>query len=360
MKTAAILMALAMVFSASAQCDKQATPEVRKLFSYLKGVSGKNILFGQQYPVLCCQGKEDEQKGNGLCDFLTSAGAYPALWGCNLEKKNEANRTQMILAYQHHAINTVHWEMSNPVTGGDNSDLKGDPVAKILPGGALHQSFCQSLDELAELFASLKDAHGRPIPVLFRPFHENTGTMFWWGAKNCTPDQYKALFRFTVEYLRDKRAVHHLLMVYAPARPSETENYLLRYPGDDMVDIIAFDHYCTKANFAKAIVADCRIVVNLANTRGKISAIAETGFKKGIQNSSNRNWFTQELLGPILRDPIARKVSYIMTWKNSAKNYWVPLRGQPAFEDFVKMIHNPAIMLADRLPPDLFGTMAKP
>jgi len=350
-----------VVSSALAQCDKQATPEVRKLFSYLKGISGKNILFGQQYPVLCSQGKDDELKGSEPCDFRTSAEAYPALWGCNLEKNTEINRAQMILAYQHHAINTVHWEMSNPVTGGDAHDLTGNPVVNILPGGAFHRAFCQSLDKLADLFASLKDSHGRPIPVLFRPFHENTFKQcYWWDAGQCTPDQYKKLYHFTIEYLRNNRAVHQLLNVYAPARPSETENYLLRYPGDDVVDVIAFDHYCNKADFAKAIVAECRIVVDFAKSHRKIGAIAETGFKKGIQNSSNRNWFTQELLGPILRDPTARQVSYILTWKNSAKTYWVPLRGQPAYDDFLKMIHNPAILLADKLPPDLFEAGAKP
>lgn len=92
-------------------------------------------------------------------------------------------------------------------------------------------------------FAGLKAADGTLAPVLFRPFHEHTGSGFWWGEAQCTPDEYRALWRFTVEYLRDVKRVHNLLYVYSPDLYRDAEHYMERYPGDEWVDVLGLDAY---------------------------------------------------------------------------------------------------------------------
>ena len=49
------------------------------------------------------------------------------------------------------------------------------------------------------------------IPIIFRPFHEPNGGAFWWGDRHATPEQYKALWRFTVGYPRDRKGLHNII-----------------------------------------------------------------------------------------------------------------------------------------------------
>ncbi|HCW54035.1 MAG TPA: hypothetical protein DG753_09920 [Clostridium sp.] len=58
----------------------------------------------------------------------------------------------------------------------------GNIVARIMPGGDLNDVYLGYLDRLSELANKLSDAG---IPVLFRPFHENHGSWFWWGKAFC-------------------------------------------------------------------------------------------------------------------------------------------------------------------------------
>ena len=49
---------------------------------------------------------------------------------------------------------------------------------------------------------------GVKIPVLFRPWHEHSGSWFWWGEKLCTPEEYKALWHMTVDTLQALSLIH--------------------------------------------------------------------------------------------------------------------------------------------------------
>ena len=79
--------------------------------------------------------------------------------------------------------------------------------------------------------------------ILYRPFHENTGSWFWWGADFCEPEVFKNVYRYTEEYI-ESQGVHNILYVYStgtePSKQTEVEE---RYPGDEYVDIIGFDTY---------------------------------------------------------------------------------------------------------------------
>ena len=47
----------------------------------------------------------------------------------------------------------------------------------------------------------------------------------------------------TCDYLQKTKQVHHLLYAYSSSNVQSEEHYLERYPGDQYVDILGFDHY---------------------------------------------------------------------------------------------------------------------
>ena len=89
----------------------------------------------------------------------------------------------------------------------------------------------------------MKDENGAYIPVIFRMYHEHTGDWFWWSSQQSTPEEYKQLWIMTCDYLQKTKQVHHLLYAYSSSNVQSEEHYLERYPGDQYVDILGFDHY---------------------------------------------------------------------------------------------------------------------
>ena len=73
-----------------------------------------------------------------------------------------------------------------------------------MPGGDLNEIFLGYLDLIADYGKQLEE---EGVPVLFRPFHENNGSWFWWGKAFCDEQTYKNLYAYTVEYLRDVKGV---------------------------------------------------------------------------------------------------------------------------------------------------------
>ena len=240
----------------------------------------------------------------------------------------------------------------------ESKDLSNDIVKQILPGGEYNEVFTAYLDVIAD-YASQLQAAG--IPIMIRPFHENTGSWFWWGSMN-TAETYKSLYRYTKDYM-EQSGVHNLLWVYSPNGPVTSEAaYVSYYPGDEYVDILAFDYYndynsypaAADNSFFDSLDTTCNIVSSIAAKRGKIPAIAECGVrvmkKDGSDNegllvkgnpvgteASGKNWY-QEV------NDIAKKnnMPYYLVWANFGDtNFYVPYKyddthGQELINDFIK------------------------
>lgn len=240
----------------------------------------------------------------------------------------------------------------------ESKDLSNDIVKQILPGGEYNEVFTAYLDVIAD-YASQLQAAG--IPIMIRPFHENTGSWFWWGSMN-TAETYKSLYRYTKDYM-EQSGVHNLLWVYSPNGPLTSEAaYMSYYPGDEYVDILAFDYYndynsypaSADNSFFDSLDTTCGIVSSIAAKRGKIPAIAECGVrvmkKDGSDNegllvkgnpvgteASGKNWY-QEV------SDIAKKnnMPYYLVWANFGdSNFYVPYKydathGQELINDFIK------------------------
>ena len=303
--------------------DDDATAETQALFTNLQRLAPDHVLFGHQDALAYGVDWVDEP---GRSDVYDVAGDYPAVYGWelgDLELGNAENLDGVDFenmqgwireGYARGGVITLAWHMANPVSGGNTWDTT-PAVYSVVPGGENHDEFRSWLDTFAEFVDGLRDAEGRLIPVLFRPYHEHTGSWFWWGADMTSVEDYKALWRFTVEYLRDEKGLHNLLYVYSPDVFETEADYLERYPGDDYVDVLGSDDY--QALRSDETVADMTrrlaTVVRLAEARGKLAVLSETG----LEGVPDDDWWTNRLLRAIEADPVARRIAYALVWRNA-------------------------------------------
>ena len=237
--------------------DQNATAETKALYSNLKDLSGNRILFGHQDDLAYGVHWKDEP---GRSDVKDVVGSYPAVFGWdigNIEGETDANLDKVRFedmkawikqGFETGGVITISWHMNNPASGGHSWDTTR-AVYTILPGGENHEKYKGWLDRFAAFNEDLEVGWlrrlglGTKVPVVFRPFHEHTGSWFWWGGDNVTAEEYKSLWRFTVEYLRDVKGIHNLLFAYSPDRFRTIEDYLAYYPGDEYVDVLGIDDY---------------------------------------------------------------------------------------------------------------------
>lgn len=335
--------------------DQEATKKTVALFRNLRALSGKQILFGHQDAM--AYGVEWKDWHRNRSDVKDVCGSHPALFGWELGKLGLSERNLDSVnfkqmqdwireVYKSGSVNTISWHMDNYVTKGTTWDTSGGNVVHtILPGGVNHELFKKDLDVFAEFLRGI----GKKVPIIFRPFHEHSGNWFWWGQRYCSPAEYKALWQFTVDYLRKEKNIHHLLFAYSTDVVSSREEYLEKYPGDEYVDIIGIDDYrdVGQGGSSQKLVERLRMIVNIADEKNKIAALTETGFE-GVKNP---NWWTQQLLTPILQDQVASRIAWLMVWRNdSSTHHYGPYPGHACVPDFLAFAKHERIMMNDRLP----------
>jgi mannan endo-1,4-beta-mannosidase len=354
--------------------DRNATAETRALFLNLRWLARERVLFGHQDDLAYGYSWSAEP---GRSDVRETAGSYPAVYGwevSGLESGSPRNidgvdfdrmRAWIAEGYRRGGVITISWHVNNPVTGGNAWDTTA-AVAAILPGGARHAEFTRSLDRLAAFLGSLRGP-GRtggsaetPIPVIFRPWHEMTGGWFWWGLPHTRDDELARLWRFTVEYLRDRKGLHHLLYAYAPnaTGPAGVGDYLTAYPGDAYVDVLGYDRYFGERSSAEELAGFTRElswIVRQAESRGKIPALTETGLG-GLRDST---FWTGRLARVIEGDSLSRRIAWVLVWRNATRagraddHFFAPYPGQPSARDFRRLHADPLFLFEDGLP-DLY------
>lgn len=328
------------------------TTETANLLANLKKLSSRGIMFGHHDDTVYGIGWEGDE---GRSDVQSVCGDYPAVISFDLgelELGGEANldkvpfeklRKEIINQYQRGGMISLSWHARNPLTGGDAWDVKDTTVVKsILPGGANHEKFSGWLDKVAGFINSLQTADGVKVPVLFRPWHEHSGSWFWWGEKLCTPDEYKTLWHMTVDSLQAK-GVDNALYAYSPGtEPKDTTEYLKKYPGDEYIDVIGFDTYqFDRDAFLAGLDRSLAIVDSIARTHDKVIAVTEAGYE-GIPDAK---WWTGTLLPALEKYP----VSYVLVWRNARErvtHFYAPYPGQASAEDFVQFYNHPKTLFA--------------
>ena len=351
---------MAMVAVAVAACtvQKQAEPEktaAQQLMERLDTLRSKGYMFGHQddpFYGLTWEYQADSSDVKNVC------GDWPAVMGFELggiemgDAKNLDSvpftrmAEEIIKHYQRGGIVTISWHPRNPVTtieGGGNAGQKFPEgtawdvsdttvVRSVLPEGEKHELFLTWMRRVADFLDQLKTDDGQRIPVIFRPWHENTGSWFWWGEKLCTADEYKGLWNLLQDYL-DGRGFDNLLWAYSPGMAPNLDEakYLERYPGDDRISLVGIDGYQwgSKEDFVAQLDMNLAMLTKFAKDRGKIAALTECGLK----NLTDPTWWTQTLT------PVLDKydISYFLVWRNYNKEWFGPSPSQPDAPYFREM-----------------------
>ena len=341
----------------SQECsDPQATKETRSLYRNLYGLIGKNILFGHQDDPCYGVGWKYIE---GRSDIRDLTGEYPALYGFDLGRIElgldynldsvpfEKTRWFIRGAYERGGVITLSWHLNNPLTGATAWDNKPGAVASILPGGEKNELYRIWLDRVAGFLNSLKGKNGEPIPIILRLFHELNGAWFWWGKDQCSPDEMKQLWRYTIHYLRNEKNIHFLLYTFNTDKFNSGAEYLERYPGDELIDIMGFDIYQAgalheNAAFIQFFSKDLNLIDSIAMNHHKIPALTEFGYNE-VPDSS---WWTKVFFPTIA----SHQVVYALAWRNAGKKpsghaeYYTAYPGAASASDFKKMFQSEKIL----------------
>jgi len=245
----------------AAPCDVNATSETKSLKKYLTSVYGNHVISGQQEIY------GGGNNGNAELEFdyiHDKTGKYPAIRGFDLMNYNplygwEDGTTSRIIkwAKQSGGIATSSWHINVP---SDFANYKlGDKLdwtkctykptasfnaAKCLDKTTKEYAYLMlAIDDLAEQLLILQDAN---VPLLLRPFHEaegnnntdGSGAWFWWGSSGS--EVYKQLWKLLYTTLTEKYGIHNVIWEVNLYLNTNSAQW---YPGDNYVDIVAYDKY---------------------------------------------------------------------------------------------------------------------
>jgi len=270
----------------------------------------------------------------------------------------ERIRKEAINHFDHGGMVTLSWHLDNPLSGGTSwvadslRDIEKNTVASVLEGGEKHELFLGWLDKVADFLNSLETPYGVKVPVVFRPWHEHTGSWFWWGQNLCTAEQYKELWQMTAERLKYNGVVNALLAYSPGTEPDgDVDKYIERYPGDEVIDVLGLDSYCFApeadtlqiAEYVQKLDKNLGMIAKVAKDHSKAMALTETGYE-GIKTE---NWWTETLAPVLAKHP----VSYVLVWRNARErptHYYAPYPGHTSMSDFVRFYNlNETLFLHD-------------
>jgi mannan endo-1,4-beta-mannosidase len=335
----------------SSLVDRDATRETKQLYRNLNRLRQQAFLFGHQDDLAYGVNWKYEK---GRSDVQSVTGDYPALYGWDLGNIEAADNAKNLdgvpfdqmkkfirEGYERGGVQTISWHARSPFGYPNGAwDTTHGTVTSVLPGGVNHTMYKEWLDAVASFLGSLKSSQGKPIPVLFRPYHELTGNWFWWCRNACTADEFKTLWRFLVYYMRDVKKLHNLIYVYNVADFNSQDEFMERYPGNEWVDVISFDSYqyndpAKDDGFRKMIDQRLTILDRIAAETGKMPAFGETGYEA----IPYPTWWTDVLLRAIGE----HRIAYVLLWRNHGYNeymkkmhYYVPYTGQVSEADFIR------------------------
>lgn len=374
MRTKLFLGTLLLAVSLVGQA-KSLTPR-EQLLNRLQKIQQKGYMYGHQDdPFYGATWSYEE----GRSDTKDLVGDYPGIMGFDLgglevaDLKNldsvpfETMRQEIIRQHERGGVITLSWHPRNPYLGTTawiEKDLKlygealayyqhiGRPndermmpnpkhtVAAILPGGDAHDTFMLWLSRVRDFMSTLTDQKGRPIPFIFRPWHEYNGAWFWWGEGNCTADEYKQLWCMTQDFLNETLSGQIVWANTPNLRPENTlAHFLERWPGDERVDILGPDAYqwtvdeSQAERFRRNVKQSLTFMTDYAAQHGLLIALTECGCKNDVY----AKWWTEVLHPAVKEFPIL----YILTWRNYPSEHFGALPNSTSSEDFMEYYKNP-------------------
>lgn len=361
MKTTAILTTALILAASCARQEGRFDDGANALMEHFQANIDKGVMmYGHQDDLMYGHTwRVDQDEAEFLrSDVMEVCGKYPAVYGLDLggiELGSEQNlddnyfaamRASAIAHHQRGGVVTFSWHPRNPLTEGDAWDVSSkEVVASILEGGSRHDLFIGWLGRVADYIESFKTSDGQMVPIIFRPWHEHTGSWFWWGRDLCSVEEYKALWKMTFDYLSGERGLRNLIWSYSPGAGGVTEEiYMERWPGDEMVDMIGIDcyQYSTSEVFIADLANALDIMKKISAEHGKMMAVTEAGYE-GIPQA---DWWTGTLYEALKDYPL----SYVLTWRNACdkpEHFYAPFPGHLSADDFKAFAAMPGVGMID-------------
>lgn len=302
----------------------------------------------------------------GRSDTYALVGDYPGVMSFDLggiEMGDDKNldsvpfiriREEIVKQHERGGIVTISWHLRNPLLGTTawiESDAKAydealpylrkikqedkvpaphNTVKSILPGGSQHAKFLTWLQRVSDFLSTLKDSKGKPIPFIFRPWHEYNGGWFWWGKGRCTDEQFKQLWILTQDYI-NRTLSDVIVWSCSPNLGVVPQEFYSRWPGDERVDLLGLDAYQwgTEADYIAQCSADLDFLEDYAQQHGLLFAMTECGYK----NSPDATWWSR-VLRPMMDK---HHLCYFLAWRNAQHEHFGCAPGLATADDFKQM-----------------------
>lgn len=280
------------------------------------------------------------------------SGEFPAIRGFDMMNYNplygwDDGTTERLIDWVNNrgGIATVAWHINVPIDF-ENYEL-GDAVDwtnctyknyqasngtfntanAVIEGTKEYEYFQLAMEDIAEQLLICQEAG---VPIIFRPLHEAQGNWdrygdgtawFWWGDRG--PEVYKELWKLLYTTLTEEYGLHNLIWEYNSYAHTNSENW---YPGDEYVDIVAYDKYnvdnnrddglTSGPNFS-AISSIFNYIYNLVDG-GKMIAMSENDTVPTVENLIVEDagwlyfcpWYTDHLMSDRYQDPEALTAVY--------------------------------------------------
>lgn len=321
--------------------DSKATDETKALMKYLKSVYGSHIISGQQEIYGGGNDGDSELEFNYIKD---KTGKLPAIRGFDFMNYNplygwDDGTTERAIewAKDKNGIVTASWHINVPIDF-ENYEL-GDAVdwkkctyknyqesnstfntANVLVEDSKERAyFEEAMKDLAEQLLRLQDAG---VPIIFRPLHEAQGnegnygdgtSWFWWGDRGS--DVYKGIWKLLYNTLTETYGLHNIIWEFNSYNYSNSPTW---YPGDEYVDIVAYDKYNVQNNRddglssgpnLSAISSIYNYLVELTGGK-KMVAMAENDTIPALDNLTVENagwlyfcpWYGEHLMSDTYQD----------------------------------------------------------
>lgn len=275
--------------------NTNATPEAKNLHGFLADHFGHRIISGQYGAeditwIKELTGKTPAIHGFDFMDYTPvrkDNGAMPA------DTENALDwviNKKGIVQFSWHwdapadAYDETYREECKNVTGGDArwwkafySCASSFDLTDALdnPDGEKYKAILRDIDLIAIELGKLQAAG---VPVLWRPLHEASGKWFWWGKQG--PEACKRLWKLLHERLVKTHGLNNLIWIWNDYG-SEHGNAMEWYPGNDYVDIIAYD-YPRASSWSEYQTNH--------GTSNKIFGLAEVSNFPNVENFSDAYW----------------------------------------------------------------------
>ncbi len=309
-----------------------------KTLNFLNSIKGNQIVSGQHNDQknLDCGASGATGPRYWTDQVYNITGKYPALWGGDfLFHGSSQLRWDMTYEAERQwnagAMVNIMWHACPPTQaascgwdGGLLSSITAQQFTELLTNGTpLNNTWKARVNEVAVHLQYLKE---RGVEVLWRPYHEQNQTAFWWNSQGV--NNTKALWRMMHNYMTNDLGLDNLIWVLDVQDIGGRTNYWDYNPGNQYFDIMAVDVYAdglTNPEYYNNL---------LAAAGGKPIALGEVFNLPNAQQVDRFNQYT-----------------FFMNWAYGLKKWYAPDCRTTNTDAFIREVYNnPKVITRDEMP----------